>query len=358
MCPLQTELGCLVGSNAYLTPAGKVWGQPESHSKCVAHLQVDLQLFDILVVKWYKKGLFSRSQCCSCKQICITRCKQRVGGRVQAGLAPHHDDVELFVCHTEGRKRWRVYAPTAGFALPTRSSGDLPAAGLGVPLLEAVLEPGDVLYLPRGTVHAAEAEGGAGACHVTVSMYQRWTIATALQVPCWPMSSGQAAGGARLHAVNGIQQHTSTDSLLRDWRCGAQHLLAGAEAAQAEPACLPLQLRRGLPPGFLYEHGLQVDAAGPQGGAGAPAGTPSLSGCCPHTPAPQPFQPLEQRRGLSLGILCGHGPLHVDAARNSLRPFTAVEASGTGALSSSVPYKFSWHALRRGYMQPVASQPR
>lgn len=157
----------------------------------------------------------------------MTRCKQLVGGRVQAGLAPHHDDVELFVCHTEGRKRWRVYAPTAGFALPTRSSGDLPAAGLGEPLLEAVLEPGDVLYLPRGTVHAAEAEGGAGACHVTVSMYQRWTLATALQVPCWPMSSGQAAGGARLHAVNGIQQHTSTDSLLRDWRAVARSTCYG-----------------------------------------------------------------------------------------------------------------------------------
>lgn len=121
--------------------------------------------------------------------------------------------------------------------------------------------------------------------------------------------------------------------------CGAQHLLAGAEAAQAEPACLPLQLRRGLPPGFLYEYGLQVDAAGPQGEAGAPAGTPSLNAFGPHTPAPQPFQPLEQRQSLSPASWAATGP--VDAARNGLRPFTAVEASGTGAPSSSVPYKSS-----------------
>lgn len=55
MCTLQTELGCLVGSNAYLTPAGKVWRQPESHSKFVARLQVDLQLLRKSIVQWYKK---------------------------------------------------------------------------------------------------------------------------------------------------------------------------------------------------------------------------------------------------------------------------------------------------------------
>ncbi|KAK9839615.1 hypothetical protein WJX81_001019 [Elliptochloris bilobata] len=160
---LEAKFGCLVGANAYLTPPGK------------------------------------------------------------AGLAPHYDDVELFVCHTEGRKLWRLYSPAGGFELPSRPSGDLPLSGLGEPVFERVLEPGDVLYLPRGSVHAAEAVGDAGSCHITISTYQSWTLATLLQ-----------------------------------------HMLSAAEQAQSEPICLPLELRRGLPPGFVNNYGLQVDAAGCQ----------------------------------------------------------------------------------------------
>ena len=100
----------------------------------------------------------------------------------QAGLAPHYDDVELFVCHTEGRKLWRVYKPEGRFELPSRPSSDLQPADLGQPVLETVLEPGHLLYLPRGTVHAAEAVGEEGSCHVTISTYQTWTLATLLQV--------------------------------------------------------------------------------------------------------------------------------------------------------------------------------
>ena len=100
----------------------------------------------------------------------------------QAGLAPHYDDVELFVCHTEGRKLWRIYEPASRFRLPSRPSGDLTPAELGPPVLEVVLAPGDVLYLPRGTIHAAEAVGEEGSCHVTISTYQKWTLATLLQV--------------------------------------------------------------------------------------------------------------------------------------------------------------------------------
>ena len=48
------------------------------------------------------------------------------------GLAPHHDDVDIFVCQTEGSKRWRLYNPRKGFALPAQPSGDLPEDTLGV----------------------------------------------------------------------------------------------------------------------------------------------------------------------------------------------------------------------------------
>ena len=92
-------------------------------------------------------------------------------------MAPHYDDVEIFVIHTQGRKRWRVYAPLdERHTLPREVSEDLDRASLGPPVLEETLEPGDVLYLPRGTPHEATALPGEDSVHVTVSTYQRWTV--------------------------------------------------------------------------------------------------------------------------------------------------------------------------------------
>ena len=41
------------------------------------------------------------------------------------GLAPHHDDVELWVVQTTGKKKWRLYKPLGGYELPNADSGDL-----------------------------------------------------------------------------------------------------------------------------------------------------------------------------------------------------------------------------------------
>ena len=108
---LEASLGCLVGANAYLTPAGG-----------------------------------------------------------SQGLAPHWDDVDVLVLQVEGRKAWRVYEPLPEHTLATTGpSGDLVAGGRltrpGRLALEAVLSPGDVLYIPRGTVHQAQTleDGRASA---------------------------------------------------------------------------------------------------------------------------------------------------------------------------------------------------
>jgi len=88
----------------------------------------------------------------------------------------------------------------------------------------SILQVGDVLYLPRGTIHAAVTNNESASCHVTISTYQQWSYATL-----------------------------------------AQHLLQALTAGQTPEACLPLELRRGLHLGFLYQHGLQQDALGPPG---------------------------------------------------------------------------------------------
>ena len=91
------------------------------------------------------------------------------------GFAPHYDDIEAFILQLEGRKHWKIYQPRSGEeVLPRFSSGrtrkqsidiDLEVLlyplfignftedDIGKPFLEVVLEPGDLLYFPRGFIH-------------------------------------------------------------------------------------------------------------------------------------------------------------------------------------------------------------
>ncbi|XP_006865609.1 PREDICTED: bifunctional lysine-specific demethylase and histidyl-hydroxylase NO66 [Chrysochloris asiatica] len=92
------------------------------------------------------------------------------------GFAPHYDDIEAFVLQLEGRKLWRVYRPrdpTEELALT--SSPNFSQEDLGEPVLQTVLEPGDLLYFPRGFIHQAECQDGVHSLHLTLSTYQRNT---------------------------------------------------------------------------------------------------------------------------------------------------------------------------------------
>lgn len=137
---LETFLGCVVGSNSYLTPIAS------------------------------------------------------------QGFAPHFDDIDAFVCQISGRKRWRVYAPRPDGLddLPRASSVDFSEEDMKDCRLiyDQVLQPGEMLYLPRGTVHQAECpkpenrreeENGVddqSSLHVTISAFQKWTWADLLLESC------------------------------------------------------------------------------------------------------------------------------------------------------------------------------
>lgn len=56
------------------------------------------------------------------------------------GLAPHYDDVDLWVCQTEGRKRWRIYSPRKGYELPSVPSNDFAQEDIGHPELDVTLQ--------------------------------------------------------------------------------------------------------------------------------------------------------------------------------------------------------------------------
>ncbi|NXI43882.1 RIOX1 oxygenase, partial [Galbula dea] len=90
------------------------------------------------------------------------------------GFAPHYDDIEAFVLQLEGKKHWRVYKPrTDAEVLPQFSSANLTQAELGEPVLETVLEAGDLLYFPRGFIHQGDCLPDMHSLHITVSSYQR-----------------------------------------------------------------------------------------------------------------------------------------------------------------------------------------
>ena len=71
------------------------------------------------------------------------------------GLAPHYDDVDIFILQIEGKKHWKLYERTQNEnKFPLDCSGDLDLSQIADAklLLECDLCPGDLLYFPRGTV--------------------------------------------------------------------------------------------------------------------------------------------------------------------------------------------------------------
>ncbi|CRL01956.1 CLUMA_CG015212, isoform A [Clunio marinus] len=98
------------------------------------------------------------------------------------GFAPHYDDIEAFVLQLEGAKHWRVYKPRSPKEnLPRISSENFSQDEIGEPILEVKLEPGDLLYFPRGFIHQAETVEGKHSLHITVSVYQKTSYADLLE---------------------------------------------------------------------------------------------------------------------------------------------------------------------------------
>ncbi|MEU6775256.1 cupin domain-containing protein [Streptomyces sp. NPDC046759] len=87
------------------------------------------------------------------------------------GFSPHHDSIDVFVVQVDGTKTWRVWAT------PEHRRGDEASytpEELGEPVIEVTLEPGDVLYVPHGTPHAAAAKSEL-SLHLSVGVEpRRW----------------------------------------------------------------------------------------------------------------------------------------------------------------------------------------
>ncbi|MBM7797089.1 hypothetical protein JOE57_000010 [Microlunatus panaciterrae] len=93
------------------------------------------------------------------------------------GFSAHYDTHDVFVLQVCGRKRWIIHEPVIDSPLPQQPwparREAVEAAASAAPHMEAILEPGDALYLPRGWLHAAVALDQI-SIHLTVGIHV-WT---------------------------------------------------------------------------------------------------------------------------------------------------------------------------------------
>jgi len=95
------------------------------------------------------------------------------------GLVPHYDDHDVLILQIQGSKIWHLYN---GVDIPPhemqRREKAVPTDGLPSPS-DLRLEVGDVLYLPRGLVHAADTDVEP-SIHLTVGIHAPTVLTLAI----------------------------------------------------------------------------------------------------------------------------------------------------------------------------------
>ncbi|MFH8573006.1 cupin domain-containing protein [Streptomyces sp. NPDC017993] len=93
------------------------------------------------------------------------------------GFGDHYDVHDVFVLQIEGTKHWLVHEPVHSDPLTDQPWTDrrsaVAEAAKSKAYIDTVLKPGDVLYLPRGWLHTAQAQGQV-SIHLTLGIHS-WT---------------------------------------------------------------------------------------------------------------------------------------------------------------------------------------
>jgi ribosomal protein L16 Arg81 hydroxylase len=90
-----------------------------------------------------------------------------IGINESTGFHPHYDAHDVFVLQISGRKNWKLYGFIESY--PVRIGPSIKTEIHNTPIWEGILEQGDMLYLPRGIWHSAEAFKEP-AMHVSIGM--------------------------------------------------------------------------------------------------------------------------------------------------------------------------------------------
>lgn len=93
------------------------------------------------------------------------------------GFDDHYDVHDVFVVQVSGTKRWIIHEPVLANPLRDQPWTDrretVAEQARREPVIDTVLRPGDSLYLPRGWLHAAQAQGEV-SIHLTFGIHN-WT---------------------------------------------------------------------------------------------------------------------------------------------------------------------------------------
>lgn len=95
-----------------------------------------------------------------------------LSNRCSQGLDAHYDDDDVVIIQLIGSKEWTLYGSSE--YLPLRDDDYVPPVSPN-PYRTILMNTGDVLYLPRGTVHAARTLEDSTSMHITISLRTlRW----------------------------------------------------------------------------------------------------------------------------------------------------------------------------------------
>ena len=164
------------------------------------------------------------------------------------GFSAHYDTHDVFVLQIEGEKLWRLHEPVIEHPLPSqpwdRNKPAVSRRASEPPYLETMLRPGDALYLPRGWLHSAAAQG-ATSIHLTVGIHTmtRYAIAEAL------LSRAADTAGLRANLPIGMDV-SSAEEVGSEFDGVVKHLVARLLAAHADEVTTTLagKLDRGIRP--------------------------------------------------------------------------------------------------------------
>jgi bifunctional lysine-specific demethylase and histidyl-hydroxylase NO66 len=145
------------------------------------------------------------------------------------GFQTHYDSHDVFVLQIAGRKHWRIHEPVYADPLERQPWGgyaeEVSAQSSGPPFLDHVMAPGDLLYLPRGWLHAASALDGT-SLHLTLGLRRptRFGIVEALlglAAGREPLRGGLPLGVDLTDPVQLRPHLTATVDALQEWLASA-----------------------------------------------------------------------------------------------------------------------------------------
>lgn len=175
--------------------------------------------------------------------------EDRLHGRAQFNLyfsatpvrcfQPHYDTQDVFVFQVEGRKRWEVWQGREPHPLPGAAQGCATAPQGASESFD--LQRGQLLYLPRGTWHAAVASQEP-SLHLTLGMHRptrldflQWLAHEAAHDPAWRADLATHAPDDSLPAL--LRQLAEGD--LAGWQRRFERQLQAQREARAPVPNLP-----------------------------------------------------------------------------------------------------------------------